>query len=457
MLLKRSRYLHQFHQRYLDYRFANTMSSHAEILSSSDEDIARAVKFLQTGKLVAIPTETVYGLGANAYDEKAVKAIFAAKGRPLTDPLIVHVTGTEAALKLVDICEGEEKMFKLLAGKFWPGPLTIITKAVGVLPDCITACTGFVGLRVPNHPIARKILCASKLPIAAPSANRFGHVSPTKASHVFDDLGKNRGVSAIVSGDDGSIVETCEHGIESTVLKIDYANRCLKVFRKGAVSLEQLESLVTQNREILFEEWTVESVNRAVSMLDNSNAGVATKGEQAPGQAITHYAPDNAVCIIPEVVDVSRLSLEVDTCTPISADMRSDLLSWEMSTSDLKSAVVLDFGGQWRNLLEKCFRCNVDSSNTSILAYRDFSRSGSCKEAARSLFDVLRWAESVPGVKYVILAPILKHLRIQLNSTTSCGVDGTMAADVDGIREGVQDRLFRSASGRVVSLKLYKA
>jgi L-threonylcarbamoyladenylate synthase len=198
-----------------------------------------AASLIRSGGLVAFPTETVYGLGANALDADAVRSIFKAKGRPLTDPLIVHVTSLEKALELVDITGDEQMVFQSLGAAFWPGPLTIIAKAADCIPALVTAQTGFVGLRVPLHPLAIALIGASDRPIAAPSANRFGHVSPTKARHVLVDFlqhgaldkevlilnAENEAETVVESQSAVSSYPSCEVGIESTVLKIISASR----------------------------------------------------------------------------------------------------------------------------------------------------------------------------------------------------------------------------------------
>jgi tRNA threonylcarbamoyl adenosine modification protein (Sua5/YciO/YrdC/YwlC family) len=151
--------------------------------------LAAAGAMLRAGRCVGFPTETVYGLGANALSEAAVLNIFAFKGRPLTDPLIVHVPDAAAAGALVLLPPPARRVFDALAAAFWPGPLTLVARAVPEIPLKVTAGTGFVGVRVPHHPLAQALLRAAGVPVAAPSANRFGHVSPTRASHVIADLG----------------------------------------------------------------------------------------------------------------------------------------------------------------------------------------------------------------------------------------------------------------------------
>lgn len=195
-----------------------------------------------------MPTETVYGLAANALNADACKSIFSAKGRPLTDPLIVHVHSVEQALGLIDHKHPNSdkvvEIFSLLAEKFWPGPLTIIVKAnLEVVPSLITAETGYVGLRMPSSEYALELLKESGLPIAAPSANKFGHVSPSKAEHVYNDFYLDSDVTILDGG-------SCSFGIESTVLKIvdigsdkDFE---LLILRRGGVSEKALME-VTQS------------------------------------------------------------------------------------------------------------------------------------------------------------------------------------------------------------------
>ena len=189
--------------------------SPARVLQYAPAVIEEASQRLRDGQLVSFPTETVYGLGANALNADACLQIFASKGRPLTDPLIVHVHSMEQGLSLIDQSQAEIiQLFTSLGEKYWPGPLTMVVKAnLDLIPMMITAQTGFVGIRLPNSPIALDLLRSSGMPVAAPSANKFGHVSPTKAQHVYKDFHKDTNVLIIDGGE-------CSFGIESTVLKI---------------------------------------------------------------------------------------------------------------------------------------------------------------------------------------------------------------------------------------------
>ena len=282
------------------------MSGSCRIIPASEEGLSQAAEALKEGGLVAFPTETVYGLGANALNEEAVRAIFTAKGRPLTDPLIVHVTGMAKALELVDVSGDAKRAFVSLGNLFWPGPLTIIVKAAPCIPSAITADTGFVGIRVPNHPLSRALLEKCDLPLAAPSANRFGHVSPTKSSHVEADfLGHHAAKNVLIlNGEadeerqDQSMV-TCTVGIESTVIKIISEEKKIQILRQGAVIKRQIEEALQE----IDLEYEVEVVLRAVKMEPSSPDKITpgqestVQSQQAPGQAITHYAPD-VPCVI---------------------------------------------------------------------------------------------------------------------------------------------------------------
>ena len=160
----------------------------AKILKSTDENISMCGELIRKGELVAFPTETVYGLGANALDFNSVLKIYETKQRPLTDPVIVHVDTLEKSFDLINPTQIEMEIYKFLADQFWPGPLTMVLRKSDKIHIDMTAKTGFVGIRIPNHKTALQFIRESDRPIAAPSANVFNHVSPTTASHVFNDF-----------------------------------------------------------------------------------------------------------------------------------------------------------------------------------------------------------------------------------------------------------------------------
>ncbi|HOV27647.1 MAG TPA: L-threonylcarbamoyladenylate synthase [Pseudobacteroides sp.] len=233
------------------------------------ESISIAADILRSGGLVAFPTETVYGLGANALNEKAVSGIFAAKGRPSDNPLIVHVSNIDMVKDLVNnIPELALKLMEM----FWPGPLTLIMEKSSRVPEIITAGLSTVAVRMPSHPIALKIIEESKVPVAAPSANISGKPSPTEAKHVIEDLmGK---VELIIDGGSSQI------GLESTVLDLTVSPPM--ILRPGGITKEQLEEVIGK-------------VNIDRSILLDRQADLKPK---APGMKYTHYSPDADVIII---------------------------------------------------------------------------------------------------------------------------------------------------------------
>ena len=202
------------------------------ILDGNDpRTILHAAERLGAGEIVAFPTETVYGLGANALNEKAVAKVFAAKNRPEFDPLIVHIGDKEAASQYVTTLDPRARQ---LMDTFWPGALTLVLPKRPVIPDLVTAGLGTVALRMPSHPVALALLRAVDFPIAAPSANPFGYVSPTTAAHVGDSLGD--AVHLIIDGG------PCHVGVESTVCALTEQQAVL--LRPGGVTLEQIESVI---------------------------------------------------------------------------------------------------------------------------------------------------------------------------------------------------------------------
>jgi L-threonylcarbamoyladenylate synthase len=225
----------------------------------NDQIIARAVEVLRRGGLVSFPTETVYGLGADALNARAVERIFEVKGRPGTNPLIVHVADAATARRYAEAWPVEATW---LAERFWPGPLTLILPKQHSIPDVVTAGRPTVGLRVPRHPVALELLKAFDGPVAAPSANRSTRVSPTSAQHVRDELGD--AVDLILDGG------ACDVGIESTVL--DLSVETPTILRPGSITREEIE------REI-----------GPVAVFGGSvAAGVVAS---SPGQHAVHYAP----------------------------------------------------------------------------------------------------------------------------------------------------------------------
>ena len=236
-----------------------------EILSACDTDIEKAAASLAAGLLVAFPTETVYGLGGDAFNSSALAKIFEVKNRPHFDPLIVHIADMETLSRITDIeslSPAAKERLAILTKKLWPGPLTLVLPKKAVIPGLATAGLPSVAVRFPSHPVAQKLIRLSTGAVAAPSANPFGHLSPTRAAHVKNQLGER--VDFIIDGG------KTEVGLESTVL--DICGETPVILRHGGTSREAIEELIG---------------SVAVS-LDSSTQ---TEAQVSPGQLKNHYAP----------------------------------------------------------------------------------------------------------------------------------------------------------------------
>ena len=233
------------------------------LLHDTKEDIAEAAELLRKGELVAFPTETVYGLGADARRADSVRAVFAAKGRPADNPLIVHIADTTM---LPEIASEIPEIALRLSKAFWPGPLTMVLPKQPVIPEVTSGGLDTVGIRMPSHPVARALIEASGCPIAAPSANRSGKPSPTTAKHVMDDMDGR--IAAVLDGGQ------CEVGVESTVICFDDAET-IHILRPGLISAEDLAPYA----ERVY-------VDKAIFEQIAADAKVAS-----PGMKYKHYAP----------------------------------------------------------------------------------------------------------------------------------------------------------------------
>lgn len=233
-----------------------------------------AAQIIRKGGLVAFPTETVYGLGANAFDPVAVLKIFRAKGRPFDDPLIVHIASEHQLYGLAANVTAEAK---ILIDKFWPGPLTLVLKKTKKVPKVTTGGLGTVAVRMPSHRIALELICAAGVPIAAPSANTFGRPSPTSARDVLEDLdGK---IDCVLDGGRTRI------GVESTVL--DLSGKKPMLLRPGKITLEELEKTIGKIR--------VHPLVRRQAPCGKGNKKTAAR---SPGLAYRHYAPRAEVILV---------------------------------------------------------------------------------------------------------------------------------------------------------------
>ena len=385
--------------------------------------IASCAQAIQSGNLVAFPTETVYGLGAHALNETALAKIFRAKARPHSDPLIVHVLSSEDFDNFFDFSNDDEMgssnrdACKSLSDSFWPGPLTIVYRSKATVPDLVTAGTGYVGLRSPVHSIARALLIATGLPIAAPSANRFGHVSPTSAAHVMSDLG-NSTENILVLKDNISYSGGCSVGIESTVCQVSSNN--INILRSGAISMTEIRNalkekgllnynvILNNKKDMKSNKEFKSNINKNIPLNNDDNDDSEFQAV-APGQMTKHYAPDIPTFIISNNNDISNNQIT--------------------NKIDLNSSFIIDFGGKLSYFKNLCIH------------YIDLSESSNAKEACYKLFHVLRISESnemiSKGVKTVLL-PDLYCDEI---------VDGMN----DDLKVALWERLYRAASGIRIS------
>ncbi|WP_263375055.1 L-threonylcarbamoyladenylate synthase [Granulicella aggregans] len=228
--------------------------------------IERAAEVLRGGGTVAFPTETVYGLGANALDATAIAKIFTAKERPEWDPLIVHVSDREMMARVAEVPEEFSARVGTLIEAFWPGPLTLLLPRTSAVPDAVTAGRPLVGVRMPGHPVAMELIRLAGVPVAAPSANRFGRTSPTTAGHVLEDLDGR--IDAVLDGGATRV------GIESTVL--DVLKTPMVVYRPGAVTAAMIFDATGVEVELFRAAASVDSVPESLP---------------SPGVGLRHYAP----------------------------------------------------------------------------------------------------------------------------------------------------------------------
>ena len=356
---------------------------------------------LRQGGIVAFPTETVYGLGCNALDTSAIIKVFEAKERPLTDPLISHVTESQVAFDLwaAEADSLEEEALRSLCEQFWPGPLTLVAKAAPEVPSILMANTGFCACRSPKHPISIALINAAKVPIAAPSANKFGHVSPTRSSHVWHDL-QHEDVWIVEEEEEEENVKTscCEVGVESSVAKIEMIEGSEKgqitLLRQGAVSLRDIEECLIK----------AGLANHFEVLALTKNATNETVANVAPGQTIRHYSPD-----------VPSFILSRALCNLATSSSPSDI-----DKAFLSKSVLIDFGGRikaWKDL---------------ALAYRDLSKTTNSAEATKGVFETLRWAEKIQEADHILFPEISED------------------SSLDALTLALKDRLTRAASGTVI-------
>lgn len=299
----------------------NTIIKTMTIIS---KDIVKAIEILNNDDVVAIPTETVYGLAGNIYSEKAIKKIFQVKQRPLFNPLIVHIHSIK---KIHDIVSEFPDKAEILANAFWPGPLTLILKKKSNIPDLITGGKDTVAVRIPNHPITLSLLKQLSFPLAAPSANPFNRISPTSSLHV-EDYFKNT-ISMVLEGGE------CKNGIESTI--IGFENNEPVLYRLGSISIEDIINVIGQ-----------------IKIKNNKEIA-----PNAPGMLAKHYAPKTKTYLVNDVenfvknyqnkkIGILRFSEDIHSINVVHVEILS-------KTGDLKEAA-----SRLYNSLHKLDNLNLD-------------------------------------------------------------------------------------------------
>ncbi len=323
-------------------------------LTGDPEDaalVARAAAIIRRGGLVAFPTETVYGLGAYALDADAVGRIFAAKGRPAADPVIVHVADASALSALASVVPATAHT---LAQAFWPGPLTLIVQKAEAVPARVTAGGPTVAVRVPAHPVAQALLRAAGVPIAAPSANRFSRPSPTRADDVLEDLGS--AIDAILDGGPTT------HGVESTVL--DLTSTPPRVLRPGAIPLD---ALLAVDPTIQMRETVVRGAEAPLT---------------APGTLLKHYSPRAEVRLWTGPADLLRHALIEDAKAQVATGRRVGVLATDEDLALLGAMPVITASlGAAARVEEAAQRLfaglrDLDRAGVDVVIVRDPGRSG---------------------------------------------------------------------------------
>jgi L-threonylcarbamoyladenylate synthase len=321
--------------------------------------IERAAGLLRDSDVVVFPTETVYGLGADVFQPAALERIFLAKGRPHSDPLIAHIAD-EASLGLLTTALSEQA--KRLADAFWPGPLTLVLPRGPRVPYLMTAGLETVAVRMPRHPVALALIRALGSPIAAPSANRFMHVSPTTAQHVLADLGGR--VPLILDGG------PCEVGVESTVL--DLCSEQPTILRPGGVSLEALRAVVPDVQPPRYR--------RTVDAADPAESDAVA--QQSPGQLLTHYAPAVPLLLFDGSIEAVRAAMLAEAQRRGAQGERVGVLVADEDVASLQQsgAMVCSLGNaaypaQIASSLFHCLRA-LEDAQVQVILCRQFDDGG---------------------------------------------------------------------------------
>jgi len=367
----------------------------SEILLPTPDVLERAARLLRAGRLVGMPTETVYGLAGNAFDERALTRIFSVKERPVFDPLIVHIPRYPFA-GVVDLARMDgvaQDLVARLAERFWPGPLTLVLPKDPGVPDLATSGLDTVGIRVPAHPVARALLEASGVPLAAPSANRFGRISPTRAEHVASELGDR--IPLILDGGPAPV------GVESTIVAVGAGGE-LVLLRPGGIPREALARVA----------------GTEVGDVPTVDAGA----QPAPGMLESHYAPRKRLVLLPTPLD------------QLPDEQLGRWLAEAMPAGENGDGVDGGGGGGPALLLQAGSPDTLERAAARVGAreVRCLSEADDAAEAARHLFEVLRDLDASDHAGWILAEP---------------------ARGSTGLRHAINDRLRRASAPRAGGLR----
>ena len=353
----------------------------SRLYDPTEENIHKCAEYIKNGGIVGMPTETVYGLAANAFNVEACYKIFEYKGRPLTDPLIVHVSSIEMAKKIIIINQEIEELFNLLIKNFWPGPLTIVLKAnLNLLSTKILAGNNTVGIRFPVNKIANKLIEYSGVPIAAPSANKFSHISPVNPFHVFEDF-KEFPVKILNGG-------TSKFCMESTVMKICYEEQKLLIFRLGAVSPDDLKKVLDTDDK--FKNYKIECLAKKIKISNEELKKIKeekaqdnnlTVNQDAPGQFLKHYSP------------------KLETYLYSGDDIKEYLE--ELKLND--KIVFIDY----KEIMKNKFMGKKGIKENNFL---ELSKEGDATKVMQNFYNYLHLAEKMEGMQYIIIIDLEKYM-----------------------------------------------
>lgn len=402
------------------------------IVEPTEPNIERAAQILQSGGLVGMPTETVYGLAANALDPQACGSLFAAKRRPRNDPLIVHITNMGMMSFVTDLsCPMLSAVVSALANAFWPGPLTMVLPRTPAVPDIVTAAGPFVGVRMPVHSVALALIRAAGLPLAAPSANRFGHISPISARDVCNEFPDIPDMLVL----DGGL---CSVGIESTVVRVtigDGAKPRLEILRRGYVTEKDfcrvLEASGMRSYELTVTKVSVSDprmdktagARRPAQPFDAAAAPVPAS-VAAPGMFLTHYA---------SAVDTYLLMRRLPDIPNTSAVQLSALQGRGILILDAN----IDFATYRVREYKELFGAGFTAPTIHITKLYDGAETmlQSLDNVSRHFYAALRESEAMSAIGAVIIIPPRGFFE---------------SGHSDAFEASVFDRMFRASSGRVL-------